>query len=273
MQDFKSTIIPYLVEYGLNVIFAIVIIVVGWLIASWVKNRIIKYGEKNEKLDDTLAKLFAQIAKVFILVLVGIAILGQFGVATASLAAVIAALGLAIGLAWQGVLSDFAAGVIIITMRPFKVGDAVQLTGNTTGVVDEIGLVMVKMHTFDGLAIIMPNRRVWNKIINYSVRDTRRIDLVVGVSYNDDIDKAIKTAQSVLDEDERVLKEPASSIVVTELAASAVNIKVQAWANRTEYGDLKDFITHRMKERFDEEGLTMPYPTQDIRLINENSES
>lgn len=270
MQDLQEHILPYIIEYGLNIIFAIIILIIGWIVASWVKNWIVKRGESSERLDDTLTKLFASIAKVFILIIVGIAILGQFGVATASLAAVIAAVGLAIGLAWQGVLGDFAAGVMIITMRPFKVGDAVEVSGKTVGVIDEIGLVTVNMHTFDGLAVIMPNRRVWgNRITNYSVRDNRRIDIIMGISYDDDIDKAIKTIQGVLDEDERVLSEPGSNIVVNELAASSVNLKLQVWTQRGNFGDLKDHLTHRLKERFDEEGLNMPYPTQDIHLFNE----
>ncbi len=274
MEDFQNDIMPYIIDYGLAVIFAILILIIGWIFAKWAQGRILKYGEASERFDHTLTKLFAQLAKIAILVITFVAILGQFGVATASLAAIIAAVGLAIGLAWQGVLGDFAAGVMIISMRPFRVGDAVQVSGDTVGVIDEVGVIMTKMHTFDNLAVFMPNSEIWGqKIINYSVNDIRRADMVFGFSYDDDIDKAMSVAQSVLDEDDRVLDEPEPLIAVSELAGSSVNINVRPWVNRTELVDLKYDITKRMKERFDEEGLNMPYPTQDIHLYKENSNS
>ncbi len=261
---------PLIIDYALNVVFAIIILVVAWIVAKWAQAKILKKSETSERLDATLAKLFGQMAKIAILVIAFIAVLGQFGVATASLAAVIAALALAIGLAWQGVLGDFASGVMIISMRPFKVGDAVNVSDGTVGVIDEVGIIMTKMHTFDNLAVFMPNSEIWGqKIINYSVNDIRRADMVFGFGYDDDIDKAMSVAQSVLDEDERVLDEPEPLIAVSELGGSSVNINVRPWVNRTDFADAKYAITKRMKERFDEEGLNMPYPTQDIHLFNE----
>lgn len=271
MEQFQNNIMPYIIQYGLNVIFALLILIIGWIFAGWVKNRILRYGEHSEKLDTTLTRVFAKTAKILVLVIVVILVLEQFGIGTASFAAILAAVGLAVGLAWQGVLGDFAAGIMILSMRPFKVGDAVQVAVDTTAVVDEVGIIVTEMHTFDNLAVIMPNSQIWGKkIINYSKNDIRRADMVFGFSYDDDIDKAMSVAQSVLDEDDRVLEDPAPLIAVSELAGSSVNINVRPWTKRDDLVDLKFAITKRMKERFDEEGLNMPYPTQDIHIITEN---
>ncbi len=265
---------PYVIAYGLNVIFAILILIIGWIVAGWAKNKILHYGEHSRKMDATLTRIFAKIANILVLVIVAVLVLDQFGVGTASFAAILAALALAIGLAWQGVLGDFAAGVMILGMRPFKVGDAVQVSNDTTGVVDEIGIVITEMHTFDNRAVVMPNSEIWGqKIINYSQNDIRRADMVFGFSYDDDIDKAMSVAQSVLEEDERVLSEPEPLIAVSELAGSSVNINVRPWATKDDLTALKYAITKRMKERFDEEGLSMPYPQQDVHLFKANGDA
>lgn len=271
ISNLQETIMPYIVEYGLDLVGAILILIVGWIVANWIQRRIRKAGKKSEKLDETLTTIFAKTAKVVIMVVVIIAVLQQFGVQTASLLAVVGAAGLAIGLAWQGTLSDIAAGIMILIMRPFKIGDAVEVAG-TSGVIDEIGLVLTKMHTFDNIAMYMPNSDIWgSKIMNYAANDTRRVDMVFGFGYDDNMDQAMQIAREVLEADERVLEDPAPQIAVSELGDSSVNIIVRPWTAKENYWDLKFDITKRIKERYDEEGLSIPYPQRDIHLFQENS--
>lgn len=270
IQNIQNTIMPYLVEYGLDLVGAIVILVVGWIVANWIQKRIRRMGEKSEKLDTTLTTIFAKTAKVVVMVVVVIAVLQQFGVQTASLLAVVGAAGLAIGLAWQGTLSDIAAGIMILIMRPFKIGDTVEVAG-TSGVVDEIGLVLTSLHTFDNVAMYIPNSDIWGtKIMNYTTNDVRRVDMVFGFGYDDDMDQAMQIAREVLNADDRVLEDPAPQIAVTELADSSVNIIVRPWTTKEYYWDLKFDITKRIKERYDEAGLNIPYPQRDVHVFQQN---
>lgn len=270
IEGIQETIMPYLVEYGLDLVGAIVILVVGWMVANWVENRIRKMGEKSEKLDMTLTSIFARTAKIVILVVVIIAVLQQFGVQTASLLAVVGAAGLAIGLALQGTLSDFAAGIMILIMRPFKIGDTVEVAGDS-GVVDDIGLVLTTLHTFDNVAMYVHNSDIWGaKIMNYTTNDIRRVDMVFGFGYDDNIDQAMQVAREVLDADDRVLQDPEPQIAVSELADSSVNIIVRPWTAKENYWALKFDITKRIKERYDEAGLNIPYPQRDVHIFQQN---
>lgn len=270
ISNMQETILPYVVEYGLDLVGAILILIVGWIIANWVQKRVIRAGRKSEKLDETLTTIFARTAKVVIMVVVVIAVLQQFGVQTASLLAVVGAAGLAVGLAWQGTLSDIAAGIMILIMRPFKIGDAVEVAG-TSGVIDEIGLVLTRMHTFDNIAIYMPNSDIWgSKIMNYTTNDIRRLDMVFGFGYDDNIDQAMQIAKEVIEADERVLDDPAPLIAVSELADSSVNIIVRPWTAKENYWPLKYEITKRIKERYDEAGISIPYPQRDVHLFRGN---
>lgn len=270
IEGIQETIMPYLVEYGLDLVGAIVILIVGWMVANWVQNRIRKMGEKSEKLDMTLTNIFARTAKIVILVVVIIAVLQQFGVQTASLLAVVGAAGLAIGLALQGTLSDFAAGIMILIMRPFKIGDTVEVAGDS-GVVDDIGLVLTSLHTFDNVAMYIHNSNIWsNKIMNYTTNEVRRVDMVFGFGYDDNIDQAMQVAREVLDADDRVLQDPEPQIAVSELADSSVNIIVRPWTAKENYWALKFDITKRIKERYDEAGLNIPYPQRDVHIFQQN---
>ncbi len=271
ISNLQETMMPYIVEYGLDLVGAILILIIGWIAANWVQKKVRKWGKKSEKLDETLTTIFAKTAKVIIMVVVVIAVLQQFGVQTASLLAVVGAAGLAIGLALQGTLSDVAAGIMILIMRPFKMGDAVEVAG-TTGVVDEIGLVLTKMNTFDNVAMYMPNSDIWGgKILNYATNDIRRVDMVFGFGYDDNMDRAMEIAREILEADERVLEDPAPQIAVSELGDSSVNIIVRPWTSKEDYWALKFDVTKRIKERYDEEGLSIPYPQRDVHLFQENS--
>lgn len=272
INNLQETIMPYLVEYGLDLVGAVLILIVGWIVANWLQKRIVRAGRKSEKLDETLTTIFGKTAKVIIMVVVIIAVLQQFGVQTASLLAVVGAAGLAIGLAWQGTLSDVAAGIMILIMRPFKIGDAVE-AGGTTGVIDEIGLVLTKMHTFDNVAMYMPNSDIWgSKIMNYAENDNRRVDMVIGFSYDDDIDLAKRTIQEVLSQDDRILDDPAPQIAVSELGGSSVDVIVRPWTKKENYWPLKFDLTERIKKRFDEVGLNFPYPSRDVYVYNQGED-
>lgn len=257
----------------LNAVYAIVILIAGWMLSNWVYRKIRHKGTASEKLDDTLTKVFAKTAKVLVLVVVALAVLDRFGVETTSLVAVIGALGLAIGLAWQGVLADFAAGIMILVMRPFKVGDAVDINGTASGIIEDVGLVVTKLNTFDNVATFIPNSNIWgNNIQNLEVNNNRRVDMVIGFGYDDDIDHAIRTIDQVLAEDERILDDPAPKIAVSELGGSSVNVIVRPWTRKENYWNLKFDLTKRIKERFDEEGINFPYPSQDVYFHNESGE-
>lgn len=272
INNLQETIMPYLVDYGLDLIGAILILIVGWIVANWIQKRIVRAGRKSEKLDETLTTIFGKTAKVIIMVVVVIAVLQQFGVQTASLLAVVGAAGLAIGLAWQGTLSDIAAGIMILILRPFKIGDAVEVAG-TSGVIDEIGLVLTRMHTFDNVAIYMPNSDIWgSKIMNYAQNDNRRVDMVIGFSYGDDIDLAKRTIEEVLSQDDRILNDPAPQIAVSELGGSSVDVVVRPWTKKENYWPLKFDLTERIKKRFDEVGLNFPYPSRDVYIYNQDED-
>lgn len=266
MESFRDNIVPYIIEFGLSIIFAVLILVVGWIVARWTKRKILEKGEQSDRLDPTLTKMFAQVGQVLIMVFVVIAVLGQFGVQTASLIAVLGAVGFAIGLAWDGVLADFAAGIMLLTMRPFKVGESIDF-GGTKGVVDEVGIITTKMHTFDNLAMTVPNSEIWGNVItNYATNDKRRVDMTIGFGYDDDIDAAYRVIREVLADDDRILDEPEPQVAINELGGSSVNMIVRPWTRKEDYWPLKFDLTERIKRRFDEEGINFPYPSHDVYL-------
>jgi len=271
MWNFNSNNIltHYVINYGLHIVYGIILLLLGWIVSKWIESKIRKHGRKSKNLDETLTNILAQVVRVLILGFAVIVVLQLFGIQTASLIALIGGIGIAIGLAWQGVLKDFAAGIMILVMRPFKVNEAISI-GNTSGVVDDIGIVVTKMHTFDNLSMTVPNSQIWGNIItNFTTNDTRRVDMEFGFGYDDDMDEAIKIAREVLEEDDRVLSEPEPLVAISELGGSSVNMHVRPWTAKENYWSLKFDITKRMKERFDAEGLNIPYPQHDVHLLKE----
>lgn len=273
MDQFNSlqdSVMPFLVRYGLELIGAVAILIVGLIVAKWLGRRVERYMGKSERFDDTITPLFAKSVRIIVIAATILAVLNKFGVETASLIAVLGTIGLAIGLALQGTLSNIASGIMLLVLRPFNVGDAVDI-GSTSGVVDEIGLFVTEMHTFDNVAITMPNSRVWgNEIKNYSQNDTRRVDMEFGIAYDDDMDKAMQVVREVLDADDRVLDEPESLVAISSLGDSAVSIRVRPWTETANVWPLRYDITKRIKERFDEEGLSFPFPQHDVHLFQES---
>ena len=273
MQQVVDQVIAILTTYGLSVIAAIVILIIGWTIAGMVKNSIIKAGDKSEKMDPTLTRFFGSIARYTIIAFTVIAVLGRFGVETTSLVAVLGAAGLAIGLALQGTLSNLAAGVMLIFFRPFRIGDFVD-AGGASGTVKEISLFTTEMATPDNVKVIVPNSQIWGgTIMNFSGNDTRRVDFVFGISYEDDINAAISEIEALIVADNRAHKDPEPQLVVGELADSSVNIIVRVWANSGDYWGLKFDLTKAVKEVFDQKGISIPYPQQVVHHINDASGS
>ena len=196
-----------------------------------------------------------------------IAAINQIGVQTTSLIAIMGAAGLAVGLAMQGSLANFAAGVLIVMFRPYRVGDFVEAAG-IAGSVEQVGILTTVLKTGDNKQIIVPNAQIMGSIItNYSANDTRRVELVIGIGYDDDIDKARDTLQALVDADDRILKDPSCLIAVSELADSSVNFVVRPWVKSADYSAIKFALTEAIKKRFDKEGISFPYPQQDVHLI------
>jgi small conductance mechanosensitive channel len=265
-MEISQQTIDFLVSMGMQVLAAIAILVVGWLIAATAERAVRKRSERSKVLDTTLAIVLAKITRALVLAVTLIAVLNQFGVQTTSLIALLGAAGLAIGLALQGALSNVAAGIMLLVLRPFRVGDVVEF-GSTLGTVDEIGLFVTSMHRPDNIAMIVPNSQIWgNTIMNYGLNDTRRIDLIFGISYSDDMDKAIDIINRLIEADERCLKEPAPLVAIAELADSSVNIYARPWVKREDFFATKLDLTRKVKERFDAEGVSIPFPQRDVHM-------
>ena len=208
----------------------------------------------------------SNIAYVTLVAFVIIAALSKLGIQTTSFVAIIGAAGLAIGLSLQGSLSNFASGVMIIAFRPFKVGDFIEASG-VAGVVEGIQIFSTQMRTGDNKAIIIPNSNITGgNIVNYSAKDTRRVDMVFGIGYDDDIKKAKETLTKLLEADDRILKDPAPTVAVSELADSSVNFVVRPWVKTDDYWGVLFDYTEAVKLTFDKEGISIPYPQQDIHL-------
>lgn len=268
MTQYTDMVVEYGTQYGLNIVFAILILIIGMMIAGWVKRMVVKMCKKSEKIDDTLGAFFSSLARYVIIIFTILAVLDRFGVETASLIAILGAASLAIGLALQGTLSNVAAGVMLLIFRPFKIGQFVDAAGHA-GSVKHIGLFVTEMATGDNVQIIIPNSQVWGSSIkNFSSNENRRVDLVIGIGYDDDIDKAIAEIGSVVDADDRVLKDPATSIFVGELGASSVDIVVRAWTASGNYWPLKAALTKEIKHRFDAKDISFPYPQQDVHIVS-----
>lgn len=255
-------------EFGVDIIAALAIFIIG----RWVANLITKGVRRlleRANVDSTLVKFLSNIVRILLLIFVILAAIGQLGIQTTSLIAVLGAAGLAVGLALQGSLSNFAAGVLVIIFRPYKVGDYIEAAG-VAGTVDEVQIFNTVMNTPDNKRIIVPNSQITGGIItNYSAHETRRVDFTFGIGYGDDIDKAKKIIEEVLTGDERVLADPAPQIVVAELADSSVNIVARPWAKAADYWGLKFEVTETVKKRFDAEGISIPFPQRDVHVYYE----
>lgn len=255
------------VDFGINVITAIVIFFVGkWIVALVIKG-LMKAMQKGD-IDTTLRRFIANLARMLLMLFVIIAAINALGVQTASLIALIGAAGLAVGLALQGSLSNFAAGVLIVLFRPYKVGDWIE-GGGVSGAVEEVQILTTVLKTGDNKRVIIPNSQIMGSTItNYSANETRRVDLVVGVSYSDDLDKVRKELEGLVAADDRILEDPAVTIAVSELADSSVNFVLRPWVKTADYWGVYFGLTEAIKKRFDEVGISIPFPQQDVHIHN-----
>jgi small conductance mechanosensitive channel len=244
---------------------AVVVLVGGWLASKIIKG-LVRGGVMRAAKDQMLANFVANIAYRLLMLIVLIAFLNQLGVDTTSLAALIAAAGLAIGFALQDSLKNFAAGVLLILFRPFNEGDVVEAAG-VTGKVDQIEIFATTMTTPDNKAITVPNGAIFGGVItNYTRHDTRRVDLVAGIGYGDDVDKAVQVLEGILKAHPLVLDDPAPAVAVIALADSSVNINVRPWCKTDDYWTVYSEVTDLIKKRFDAEGINIPFPQRDVHM-------
>lgn len=268
--ELMQTIFEGASQFGLQVIAAIVVFVVGRWVARRV-SRLIQRGLTRANTDPTLVGFFGNISYFGLLLLVIIAAVGQLGVQTTSFIAVLGAAGLAVGLALQGSLANFAAGILMIIFRPFRAGDFIEAAG-TAGVVEEIQLFTTRMRTPDNKTIIIPNAQITaGTITNYSARDTRRLDLVFGVSYGDDLDKVKRVIREVLAEESRLLREPEATVGLLSLGDSSVDFAVRPWVKSSDYWPVYFELQEAMKKRFDREGISIPFPQRDVHLLRQTA--
>jgi small conductance mechanosensitive channel len=263
--DFAGLIDTYVIPWGINIAFALIIFIVGKFLTNVITNLVKKLMSKAH-VDSILVNFIGSIIKTVLLLFVVIAALDQLGVNTTSLIALIGAAGLAIGLALQGSLQNLASGVMLIIFRPFTAGDFVE-AGGATGVVEEIGIFTTTMRTGDNKEVIVPNGALFGGIItNYSKRATRRVDMVFGIGYGDDIRKAKDIMTGIIEADERILKDPAPLIAVGELADSSVNFNVRPWVNSADYWGVYFDLNEKIKLAFDENGISIPFPQMDVHI-------
>ncbi|MEE2775734.1 MAG: mechanosensitive ion channel domain-containing protein [Acidobacteriota bacterium] len=252
-------------EWGLKILGAVAVYFVGWLIARTVRRALHRLFRKTD-FDETLEVFLTSLAYWMVLAFTLVAVLGAFGIQTTSIIAVLASAGLAIGLAMQGTLSNFAAGFMILIFRPFKLGDFIE-AGGVSGSVCDVGLFSTGLNTSDNVRIMVPNGRIFGETIkNYSVNETRRIDMVLGISYDDDITKALEVIDRVLGDEPRLLPDPASIVAVSELADSSVNIVVRPWCRRSDYWTVRCDLTRSFKEALEAAGCSIPYPQTEVHL-------
>jgi len=255
----------YLVPWTIQAVMAVLIFYVGRIVARWLANQLAKQMSR-QGLDDMLVRLAKNSAYFALLALVVLAALNQLGVDTTSALAVFGAAGLAVGLALKDSLSNFAAGVLIALFQPFRLGHYIEVAG-ANGTVMDVGMFNTTLLTPDNKRVVVPNRLVYNDtIVNYSAEDTRRIDMVFGIGYEDDVDLARKLIESTIAADERVLADPATQVAVSELADSSVNFVVRPWVKKEDYWGVRFVMMENIKRAFDENGISIPYPQQDVHM-------
>ncbi|MCU7890105.1 MAG: mechanosensitive ion channel [Candidatus Thiodiazotropha sp. (ex Ustalcina ferruginea)] len=260
----------YVIPWGTKILMALLVFIIGRWIAKMLTRALEKVMVKGS-VDQMLVNFLSNIAFAVLLAVVVLAALEQLGVNTTSALAILGAAGLAVGLALKDSLSSFAAGVMLIIFRPFKLGDFVE-AGGATGVVEEIRIFHTMLKTGDNREITMPNAQIYSgTIINYSARETRRIDLVIGIGYNDDINVARDLIKQILEADATVLKDPAPTIMLLELGESSVDFAVRPWVKSGDYWTTRAALLEAIKVTFDKQGISIPYPQRDIHMIQETA--
>ncbi len=274
METEMSAVIEKLVafgtEYGLKIVGAVIILIVGRIVAGFGR-RIVRRLMEKAKTDPAVISFAASLTYILIITFAVLAALAKFGIQTASFVAVLGAAGFAVGFALQGSLSNFAAGVLILVFRPYRVGDVIDAAG-VLGAVKDIQLFTTVLATPDNVRILVPNGKLYGDIIkNYTANDTRRVDLVFGIGYTSSIPKAFEVLSGLLKEDKRILADPEPTIAVAELADSSVNFVVRPWVKKEDYWNVRFDLTRKVKESFDANELEIPFPQQTVHMLSESS--
>ena len=269
MEDILKQIQAVVAEYGLQVIGALATIIIG----IWIAKMLAKYTGKllrKRDVDETLTKFLVSLVRIGLITFVIISAASQVGIQTASFVAVIGAAGLAIGFALQGSLSNLAAGVMLIIFKPVKVGDYIE-GGGATGSVESVGIFVTTLVTVDNKVVYIPNSTLTGgNITNFTAKDKRRVDMVFGISYNDDIDKARNAINEVINANPKILQEPKADILVSELGDSSVNFNVRPWVNTADYWNVYFDVHERIKKKFDEQNISIPFPQRDVHMYQSN---
>lgn len=258
--------------WGLSVVGAIAVLIIGRWLAGMIRRAVVRTLERA-RVDSALVPFLSASAYYVVLTLVVVSVLNLFGIQTTSMIAVVGAAGLAVGLALQGTLSNFAAGAMLLLFRPFRPGDYVEV-GGVAGSVAEVGIFTTVLDTPDNVRVTIPNSAVYGQTIkNYSANENRRVDLVMGISYSDDIGRAIDAISRVVRSDKRVLSDPEPQIAVAELGDSSVNIVVRPWCRGTDYWNLRFDLTRELKQQLEAAGCSIPFPQRDVHVIPAEGEA
>jgi small conductance mechanosensitive channel len=267
MEDIIKVLQSYALNYGINIVLAALILILGTWIARMITKSFTKLMNVRN-IDPTLVQFLTGLVKVVLYILVIIAAIDKAGIESTSFVAILGAAGLAVGFALQGSLSNFASGVMLIIFKLIKVGDYIEAAG-VSGSVEEIGIFVTILTTPDNKVVYVPNSQMSGGIItNYSIKDTRRVEMEFGIGYSDDIDKARSVILEILSSDSRILKDPAPGIFVGALADSSVNFNVRPWVNASDYWGVYFDTTENIKKKFDENNISIPFPQRDIHLHN-----
>jgi small conductance mechanosensitive channel len=269
-DEIINNLVSLAIAYGLKLLLAVITLIVGlWLIKLLL--RALGRGMEHRSIEPTLSKFLGSLLSVFLKILLLVTVISMVGVEMTSFIAILAAAGLAVGMALSGTLQNFAGGVIIILFRPFRVGDFIEAMG-FMGTVKEIQIFNTVLTTVDNKTIIIPNGGLsGSPMTNFSTEPRRRVDFTFGIGYNDDINHAKKVIQSLIDADPRILQDPAPFIAVLELGDSSVNIVVRVWANSPDYWGIFFDMNENVKKSFDKEGISIPYPQRDVHIYQEKS--
>ena len=261
-----------LASIGTRILFAVLIIVIGrWVVKLLLK--IINTALEKTSIEETVRIFVGNLLRTLFMVVVFIAAINQLGIETTSIIAMLGAAGLAIGLALQGSLANFAAGILIVTFRPYKVGDYIQ-AGSASGTVLDIQIFSTVLKTPDNKMIVIPNGSVMDgSITNYSEQPTRRVDIVASCGYEDDIDKVKQLLTDIINQDDRILDEPEPIVALSELADNSINFVVRPWVNSSDYFPVYYSLLEQIKKRFDKEGISIPYPQRDIHIYNHENKN
>ena len=264
-QEIMNYVIEITSNFGLKLLTALIVVIVGKQLVKIIL-KVIKVALEKANTEETVRIFIANLLNTVFTVIIFVAAINQLGVETTSIIALLGAAGLAIGLALQGSLANFAAGILIVIFRPYKVGDYIE-AGTNVGTVKDIQIFSTVLRTPDNKAIVVPNGSIMDgSITNYSEQPTRRIDIIASCSYEDDLDKVKQVLKTILDNEERILTEPKPQIAVSELAESSVNFIVRPWVNSSDYLPVMYSLLEQIKKTFDQEGISIPYPQSDIHI-------